>query len=222
MRAVRFLVTGFAPLLLLAAGASADTVFLRVGTTLKVESLTCSEGTCVASVRGGEIEVRASDILKVEADEVVDFEVPSSAVLTARPAGVKGSGSDIEAMVLQAARRYALPPSLVRSVARAESGLDPEAVSSRGAQGVMQLMPGTAKDLGVRNAFDPEENIDAGARLLRQLLEKYDGRVAESLAAYHAGSGAVARHQGVPPYRETRAYIRRVVKGFETAPPEMK
>lgn len=217
---MRFLVTGFAPLLLLAAGASADTVFLKVGTTLKVESLTCSGETCVASVRGGQIEVRASDVLKVEADEAVDPEIRSANVLTARPTGVKGPGPDIETMVAQAARRYALPSALVRSVARAESGLDPDAVSARGAQGVMQLMPGTAKDLGVRNAFDLEENIDAGARLLRQLLEKYDGRVAESLAAYNAGSGAVARHQGVPPYRETRAYIRRVVREFEAAPPE--
>ena len=110
-----------------------------------------------------------------------------------------------------------LPRSLVRAVARAESAIEPAAVSPKGAQGVMQLMPGTAKELGVQNAFDAAENIDAGARLLRQLLEKYDGRVAEALAAYNAGPGAVARHKGVPPYRETRGYIRKVVKDFEKA-----
>jgi soluble lytic murein transglycosylase-like protein len=120
-------------------------------------------------------------------------------------------------MVADAARKYALPRSLVRAVARAESDFDAAAISPRGAQGVMQLMPGTARDLGVQNALDPAENIDAGARLLRRLLEVYEGRVAEALAAYNAGPGAVARHQGVPPYRETRGYIRKVVKEFEKA-----
>jgi soluble lytic murein transglycosylase-like protein len=118
-------------------------------------------------------------------------------------------------MVADAARKYALPRSLVRAVARAESDFDAAAISPRGAQGVMQLMPGTARDLGVQNALDPAENIDAGARLLRRLLEVYEGRVAEALAAYNAGPGAVARHQGVPPYRETRGYIRKVVNEFE-------
>ncbi len=103
----------------------------------------------------------------------------------------------------------------MRAVAKAESALDPHAISSKGAQGVMQLMPGTARDLGVQNSFDPGENIDAGARLLRLLLEKYQGRVAEALAAYNAGAGTVAKYKGVPPYRETRGYIRTVVKDFQ-------
>jgi hypothetical protein len=193
---------------------SADTLYLRSGKTLKIDALSCRSSACVASLKGGDIEVRAVDVLRVEPDEEVDAE-PSAPV--ASTASVDSTPPTIEQMVGEAARRYALPRSLVRAVARAESALDPAAVSPRGAQGVMQLMPGTARELGVRDAFDPAQNIDAGARLLRQLLEKYDGRVAEALAAYNAGAGAVAKHNGVPPYRETRGYIRKVVKDFENA-----
>lgn len=195
--------------------ASADTLYLRAGKTLKIEALSCDGSACVATVRGGGVEVRAIDVARVEADEEVDAE-PATA--PAAPGGaVDSAPRTIEQMVGEAARRYALPRSLVRAVARAESALNPAAVSPKGAQGVMQLMPGTARDLGVENAFDPAQNIDAGARLLRQLLERYEGRVAEALAAYNAGPGAVAKHGGVPPYRETRGYIRKVVKDYEKA-----
>ena len=110
-----------------------------------------------------------------------------------------------------------MPVSLVRAVARAESAMSRRAVSVKGASGVMQLMPDTARELGVSDVFDAAQNIDAGTRLLRRHLEKYEGRVAEALAAYNAGAGAVARHKGVPPYRETRGYIRKIVKDFERA-----
>lgn len=195
--------------------ASADTLHLRAGKTLKIEALSCDASSCVATLKGGDVEVRPIDIERVEPDEEVDVDpIPPPGDAKGRVAPPPMS---IDQMVTEAARRYALPRSLVRAVARAESSLDPAAISPKGATGVMQLMPATARELGVRNAFDPAENIDAGARLLRQLLEKYGGRVAEALAAYNAGVGAVARHQGVPPYRETRGYIRRVVKDFETA-----
>ena len=196
--------------------ASADTLYLRVGKTLKIDALSCNASACVATLKGGDIEVRAIDIERVEPDEEVDAE---PVVPVASPAGVVDSTPrTIEQMVRDAAHRYALPRSLVRAVARAESALNPDAVSPKGARGVMQLMPGTARELGVADAFDdPARNIDAGARLLRRLLERYEGRVAEALAAYNAGAGAVAKYNGVPPYGETRGYIRRVVKDFETA-----
>lgn len=195
--------------------ASADTLHLRAGKALKIEALSCDGSACVATLRGGDVEVRAIDVERVELDEEVDAE-PAPALVS--PGGVVDSAPrTIEQMVADAARRYALPRSLVRAVARAESALNPTAVSPKGAQGVMQLMPGTARELGVENAFDPAQNIDAGARLLRHLLEKYEGRVAEALAAYNAGAGAVAKHGGVPPYRETRGYIRKVVKDYEKA-----
>jgi len=205
----------FAAGLVLTGTVSADTLFLGSGKTLKIDALSCNPSTCVATLSGGDVEIRAADVLRVEPDEQVDVE-PVTAFPAPKSADSKASRS-IEELVLNAAHKYALPRSLVRAVARAESALDPTAVSSKGAQGVMQLMPDTARELGVRNAFDPAENIDAGARLLRQLLEKYEGRVAEALAAYNAGAGAVARHKGVPPYRETRGYIRKVVKDFEKA-----
>jgi hypothetical protein len=200
-----------------AAGASlssADTLLLRTGMSLKIEALSCERSACVATVKGGFVEVRATDVVLVDPEEEVDAE-PATAI----PEVARGAASPqtIEQMVAEAARKYAIPRSLVRAVARAESALDPGAVSSKGAMGVMQLMPDTARELGVRNAFDPAENLDAGARRLRQLLEKYEGRVAEALAAYNAGEGAVAKHKGVPPYGETRGYIRRVVKDFENA-----
>ncbi len=196
--------------------ASADTLHLRTGKTLRVEALSCHASVCIATLPGGEIEVRAIDVERVEADEEVDVE-PVVPVIPTGGAVDSATPRTLEQMVAEAARRYALPRSLVHAVARAESALDPTAVSPKGARGVMQLMPATAKELGVDNAFDPAQNIDAGARLLRQLLEKYEGRVAEALAAYNAGAGAVAKHNGVPPYRETRGYIRKVVRDFEKA-----
>jgi hypothetical protein len=110
----------------------------------------------------------------------------------------------------QVARRTGLSPSLIKAVALVESGFDPEAVSPKGAMGLMQLMPGTAEQYGVRNAFDPGENLLAGAKHLRYLLDEFEGDLTLALAAYNAGSGAVRRHGGVPAYRETRDYVRRV------------
>ena len=103
-----------------------------------------------------------------------------------------------------------LSPSLIKAVALVESGFDPEAVSPKGAQGLMQLMPATAAELGVRNAFDPLENLRAGARYLRSMLDQFDGNLNLALAAYNAGPSAVRRHGGVPAYRETREYVSKV------------
>lgn len=105
-----------------------------------------------------------------------------------------------------AAARYGLSPAFLDAVARAESGYDPGAVSPAGAIGVMQLMPRTARDLGV-DPRDPRQNILGGAAYLRQLLDRFDGDIDRALAAYNAGPGAVERRAGVPPYRETRAYV---------------
>jgi soluble lytic murein transglycosylase-like protein len=108
-----------------------------------------------------------------------------------------------------AADRYGLPRSLVRSVMAAESGFEAGAVSPKGAIGLMQLMPGTAQTLNA-DPHDPAQNVDAGARYLRDLLVKYDGRLWHALAAYNAGPGAVDKYNGIPPYRETIDYIRRI------------
>ena len=120
---------------------------------------------------------------------------------------------DLRTLVREAAVRAGLPPAFVESVAKTESAFNPAAVSPKGAIGVMQLMPSTAKALGA-DPNDPAQNIDAGARLLRELLLKYNGDVVKALAAYNAGSGAVDRYQGVPPYPETQHYVNSVVNGY--------
>lgn len=110
----------------------------------------------------------------------------------------------------QAAQRNGVDPDLVRAVIKVESNFNSHAVSRKGAMGLMQLMPGTARSLRVTHPFDPNENVDAGVRQLRKLLDNYGGNLAMSLAAYNAGAGAVAQHNGVPPYRETRNYVRQI------------
>jgi soluble lytic murein transglycosylase-like protein len=106
----------------------------------------------------------------------------------------------------------------VRAVAGVESSFRADAVSPKGAQGLMQLMPDTARALGVQDPFDAEENLDGGTRHLKALIERYDGNLTKALAAYNAGEGAVARHGGVPPYRETRDYVSKVLRRYKQRP----
>jgi Transglycosylase SLT domain len=117
---------------------------------------------------------------------------------------------DIDAAIDAAAARHNVDPSLVRSVVKVESNFNPNAVSRKGAMGLMQLMPSTARSLNVSNPFDPQQNVDAGVRHLRKLLDSYGGDVRLTLAAYNAGSGAVARSAGVPHFKETQNYVRRI------------
>ena len=117
-------------------------------------------------------------------------------------------------VVSSASGRYRLDPDLVNSVIKAESGFNARAVSPKGAQGLMQLMPRTALQLGVPDAFDPQANVDGGTKYLRELLELYNFDLVKALAAYNAGPQRVEQFKGVPPYYETRAYVARIVKDF--------
>lgn len=129
------------------------------------------------------------------------------------PSAPENEMSAIEAGVHRAAARYDLSPALIRAVIKAESNYQTRAVSLAGAQGLMQLMPATAGELGVADPFDIEQNIDGGARYLRQMLDQFDGELRLALSAYNAGPGTVARYGGnLPPYAETRTYVARVLR----------
>ena len=119
---------------------------------------------------------------------------------------------EINAAIEKAATKHNVDPNLVRALVKVESNFNPNAVSRKGAMGLMQLMPQTARQLNLTNTFNPEQNVDEGVRHLKQLLESYGGDVRLSLAAYNAGSGAVARSAGIPRYAETRNYVRRITE----------
>lgn len=122
--------------------------------------------------------------------------------------------SALDAIVNRQSAEHGVSPALVHAVIDQESGGDPSAISSAGAMGLMQLMPGTAQAYGIADPFDPEENVAGGTALLADLLRQYHGNVRLALAAYNAGSGAVARYRGIPPYAETQAYVRDVTSMY--------
>jgi len=124
------------------------------------------------------------------------------------------SKADLPAIIGDASARSRIDADFIASVIRAESSGNPRAVSAKGAQGLMQLMPQTANALGVKNSFDPAENVDGGVRYLRELLLQYNGDAAKALAAYNAGPRRVQQYSGVPPYRETRAYVAKVISDY--------
>lgn len=125
--------------------------------------------------------------------------------------GYLNQANSLDAIFEKAAKQCGVSADLLKAVGKAESSFNPNAVSRCGAQGVMQLMPATAASLGVKNSFDPEQNIMGGAKYLSQLLDKYDGNVSFALAAYNAGSGNVAKYGGIPPFKETQNYVQKVL-----------
>ena len=143
-------------------------------------------------------------------------EVAPSESAPAAPAAPEADGEvDLDAYVKEVAARYDVPADLVAAVIDAESANNPRAVSRRGARGLMQLMPKTAKSLGVDDPFDPRANIEAGVRHLRAMIDIFGNNLPLVLAAYNAGEVAVIKHRGVPPYRETRAYVKRITKKLD-------
>jgi soluble lytic murein transglycosylase-like protein len=157
--------------------------------------------------------MRAARSAAAEVNEYLGHDSNQSAtakIVTANFRGPTASPGDIDNAIEQAAARHNVDPNLVRAVVKVESNFNPNAVSRKGAMGLMQLMPSTARQLKVKNPFDPEQNVDAGVRQLKQLLESYDGDIKLTLAAYNAGAGAVARSSGVPHYAETQNYVRRI------------
>ena len=126
----------------------------------------------------------------------------------------KSSKVQIQNMVTNACAKYNIDPKLVMALIQQESGFNQNAISKAGAQGLMQLMPATAKSLGVTNAFNPQENIEGGVKYLKGLLDRFHGNKILALAAYNAGPNAVTKHNGIPPYKETQNYVRNILKNY--------
>jgi soluble lytic murein transglycosylase-like protein len=139
--------------------------------------------------------------------------IPSASFEPAAPQRVASApmGAELEGLIGEMSSKYAVPDWVVRNVIRQESGGNPNATSPVGAQGLMQLMPGTAAGLGVTNAYDPRQNVEGGVKYLKQLMEQFGGDLTKTVAAYNAGPGAVMKYGGVPPYAETQTYVKRVL-----------
>ncbi len=198
-------VTVFAPFLLVIAPAlRAEYFVLRSGQRLDVTGYQLLGGTYRLQLRGGTVEVPAEQVVAIEPEEI----------FTPAPA-MDVSKEPFGDLITAAAKRYSVDADLITSVIAAESNFDPKAISRRNARGLMQLLPVTAASLGVKNIFDPQENIDAGTRYLRDLLQVYKNDLGLTLAAYNAGPDRVQRYGRVPPFAETISYVRRVKQTYE-------
>jgi soluble lytic murein transglycosylase-like protein len=191
------------------ASASAEIAVMESGKILYVDRFERVDDRIILYVTGGGVVTVPSEIiLNVVPNEIVEKgEDPQKVSLFPQ----------LEEFIAPAASKYGVAPELVAAVIWAESSGDPNAVSERGARGLMQLMPETAEELGVTRILDPRENVEGGTRYLRRMLDAHEGDVSLALAAYNAGPEAVRRYQGIPPYRETREYVGRVIRVYERA-----
>ena len=161
----------------------------------------------------GTASMQAARSAAAEVSQYYTHESSQSAnarIISANARGHQATPEEVDASIVMAAARHNVDPNLVRAVVKVESNFNSNAVSRKGAMGLMQLMPSTARSLNLKNPFDAEQNVDAGVRHLKQLLENYGGDVNLTLAAYNAGSGAVARSAGIPHFAETQNYVRRI------------
>lgn len=200
-----------------AQSAAADLVVLVGGPVMKVRSYELDgERVRLYLQNAGTVTLPLTRIEKVVDDEIVPVEEQISDGLGLPPIdfrdGQTAPNTPFGEMILESSRRFALNPDLVAAIVRTESNFDPEAISPKGARGLMQVMPATASRFGVEpgDLYDPEQNLLAGIRYLEWLRGRFDDNLTYMLAAYNAGEGNVDRHGGVPPFRETHNYLRRV------------
>jgi len=195
-----------------------DRVIERHLLGLGVLLVTVSAGYFLSGLSGSrEIpgEAPAAQVARAEATAVETTPAPPSAPVPTPTATDTDGRVDLDTYIKQVAAKYDVPADLVAAVIEAESSRNPRAVSRRGARGLMQLMPKTAKRLGVDDPFDPRANIEAGVKHLRAMIDIFGNDLPRVLAAYNAGEVAVIKHRGVPPYRETRAYVKRITKKLD-------
>jgi membrane-bound lytic murein transglycosylase B len=198
--------------------ASAEIVFMTSGGTLSVKGHTAEGDLVTLTLRtGGTVTCDKQLIEKIVPDEVPHPEpVQEAAPLVAVPGTALTKTATLRTtayadLITATADTYGVDPVLVQALIQVESNYNPRSRSSKGAMGLMQLMPSVAREYNVRNAYDPASNIDAGVRKLKSLIESMKGDLSLALAAYNAGEAAVSRFGGVPPYRETRSYVSRIL-----------
>jgi len=199
--------------------ASAEIVFMTSGRTLSVKTHRTDGQAVVLTLRsGGEVTCDNSLIEKIVPDEVPypEPQPPAKEQESAKSAAVASGSVQLREtiyseLISATAQTHGVDPILVQALIQVESNYQPRARSSKGAMGLMQLMPSVAREYNVRNAYDPKANIDAGIRKLKALIEKWGGDVTLALAAYNAGDGAVSKFNGIPPYRETQNYVSRIL-----------
>lgn len=182
----------------------AEYIVLRSGQRLKVTGYQVVGDKYRLQMGGGTVEIAAEEVVAIEPEEVFT-PLPAQPVVKA----------PYRELVEAAAERYKVDADLITSVIAVESNFDPKALSPKNARGLMQLLPETAERLGVQNIYDPKENIEAGTRYLRELLQRYNNDLALALAAYNAGPERVQQYGRVPPFAETLSYVRRVKRTYE-------
>jgi hypothetical protein len=199
-----------------AVPARAEIVFLQSGRTLSVKGHQYQGDSIILSLRnGGTVTCDRALIDRIVPDEVAhDEPVPQQAAeegQPAQPARELQKETPFGEIIAALSQAHGIDPLLVSALIKVESGYRPKARSRKGAMGLMQLMPSTAREYKVRNPFDPRANIEAGIKHLKSLIDRFDGGLELALAAYNAGEGAVRKFNGVPPYRETRNYVSRIL-----------
>jgi hypothetical protein len=207
------LTAGSAPL------QASECVVLRSGFRLQADRHEVDGDKVRLFSSGGVTELPLGSVVQIDVEDAVSAPPVAPVTVLPLPPPPAMEPRTPSELASHAARKFALPEGFVRSVMKAESGFRPAALSPKGAIGLMQLMPATARQLGV-DPKDPKQNAEGGTRYLRELLSKYEhdpDQVLLALAAYNAGPGAVEKYHGVPPYRETREYILRVLKNWEKA-----
>jgi hypothetical protein len=215
-----FIAVATLALLTTAVPASAEIVFLKSGRTLSVRSHRIDGDRITLTLRGGgEVTCDKTVVDKIEPDEVPYIEPPVEKAENTEEAQVAPvqqdrlllDGTPYAEIIASAAEAHGVDPLLVRALIQVESGYRPRARSRKGAMGLMQLMPSTAREYNVRHPFEPKANIEAGIKHLKTLIDRFGDDVGLALAAYNAGPGAVEKFNGIPPYRETRSYVSRIL-----------